>query len=41
MKAEKVPVVCVECGKKWKVSPNAVTLQCSKCNSVDIEVRSA
>ena len=35
----KVPVKCNECGKAWKVSPNAVTLQCSRCNSVDIDVK--
>lgn len=34
----RVSVVCLECGKRWKVSPNASTLQCSKCNSVDIDV---
>lgn len=36
--ADKVKVVCLECGRKWKVSPKANDLQCTKCNSVDIEV---
>ena len=38
MKAEKVRLVCQECGKKWKVSPNANDPQCPKCGGVDWEV---
>ena len=37
--AAKVPVVCNECGRTWKVSANAVTLECSRCGGVDIDVR--
>jgi len=33
----RVPLVCLECGKKWKVSPTADP-QCPKCNGVDYEV---
>jgi hypothetical protein len=36
---ERIKVVCLECGRTWKVSPNAVTLQCTRCNSVDIDVK--
>ena len=39
--APRVAVVCSECGRRWHVSPNAATLQCAKCNSVDIEVANA
>jgi len=36
----KVPVICNECGKKWKVAADAKTgPQCSRCNSVDVDVR--
>lgn len=35
-----VRVRCNECGRRWSVSPNAPTPQCSRCNSVDVEVRS-
>jgi len=35
----RVKVVCNECGRKWQVSPNAVTLECAKCGGVDIDVR--
>lgn len=35
----KVKVVCNECGKRWSVSATTKTgPQCSKCNSVDIDV---
>lgn len=34
---QRVPVKCNECGKTWKVKPDA-SPQCSKCNSVDIDV---
>lgn len=34
----RIKVVCLECGKKFTVGPNADP-QCSRCNSVDIEVR--
>lgn len=34
----RILVRCAECGKAWRVSPNASCLQCSKCNSVDIDV---
>ena len=33
----KIPVVCNECGKKWSTS--SLDPQCSRCNSVDFEVR--
>ena len=33
----KISVQCNECGKKWRVSPNADP-QFPKCNSVDFEV---
>jgi hypothetical protein len=36
---EKVAVICNECGRKWKVSANAATLECAKCGGVDIDVR--
>ncbi len=32
----RISVVCMECGKKWKTA--SVSPQCSRCNSVDIEV---
>lgn len=35
----KVKVVCNECGRKWQVSANAVTLECAKCGGADIDVR--
>jgi Zn finger protein HypA/HybF involved in hydrogenase expression len=34
----KIPVVCNECGKQWKVHPNADP-QCPKCGGVDFDVR--
>lgn len=34
----KIRVQCNECGKKWKVSLNADYPQCSRCNSVDIDI---
>lgn len=34
-----VTLICNECGKKWRVSPNASDPQCPKCNSVDWEVK--
>ena len=36
-KAIKVKMVCLECGRKKSVSPNAVDPRCS-CGSVDLEV---
>ncbi len=36
--AAKVKLICQECGKTWRVSPNAASPQCANCNSVDIEV---
>jgi endogenous inhibitor of DNA gyrase (YacG/DUF329 family) len=33
----RILVQCNECGKRWKVSPQADP-QCSRCNSVDIDV---
>jgi Zn finger protein HypA/HybF involved in hydrogenase expression len=33
----RVALVCLECGKKWKVSPTADP-QCPKCNGVDYDV---
>lgn len=33
----RVSLVCNECGKQWKVRPNADP-QCPKCNGVDYEV---
>lgn len=38
-RALKVKVVCHECGRKWQVSPNAVSLECANCGGVDIDVR--
>lgn len=39
MKTEKITLVCLECGKKRKVSPNAKADECKKCgNAVDFEV---
>ncbi len=37
-KPERVKLVCQECGKTWRVSPNANDPQCPKCNGVDYEV---
>jgi len=36
-KTVKVKLVCLECGRKKSVSPNAVDPRCS-CGSVDLEV---
>ena len=36
--AQMIKVVCLECGKKFKVGPNADP-QCPKYNGVDIDVR--
>jgi hypothetical protein len=33
----KVAVRCNECGRKWKVSPNAATLECARCGGCDID----
>jgi Zn finger protein HypA/HybF involved in hydrogenase expression len=33
-----VPVVCRECGRRWKVSPDAVALDCARCGGADVEV---
>lgn len=35
--ADKIKVVCLECGKKWKVAVYADT--CPKCGGADIDVR--
>jgi DNA-directed RNA polymerase subunit RPC12/RpoP len=35
---EKVKVVCMECGKKWSMSPKANGPYCPKCNGADVEV---
>jgi predicted RNA-binding Zn-ribbon protein involved in translation (DUF1610 family) len=35
----KVKVVCNECGRKWAVSPHALSLECAKCGGADIDVR--
>jgi Zn finger protein HypA/HybF involved in hydrogenase expression len=35
----KVTVKCNECGRVWKVSANAATLECRKCGGCDIEVK--
>jgi Zn finger protein HypA/HybF involved in hydrogenase expression len=35
--AERIKVVCLECGKRWSVSPKSDP-QCPKCNGVDYEV---
>lgn len=36
--ADKIKVVCNECGRKWKVSAERRTApQCTRCNSVDID----
>jgi Zn finger protein HypA/HybF involved in hydrogenase expression len=37
-KQAKVKLECLECGRKWSVSPNAADPQCPKCNSVDLDV---
>jgi hypothetical protein len=37
-KTVKIPVICNECQKRWKVSPNSDP-QCPRCNGVDFEVR--
>ena len=39
MKAVHIKVICLECQKKFTVGPNAVTPECPKCGSVDIDVR--
>ncbi len=38
MAAPKIKLKCNECGKTWKVSPNASDPQCKNCNSVDWDV---
>lgn len=38
-KAPKLTLVCLECGKKRKVSPTASNDECPKCgNAIDFEV---
>ena len=37
MKSEKVEVVCLECGKKFKTA--SMEPKCPKCGGYDIEVR--
>ena len=34
----KIGVVCLECGKRWKVGPNA-SPECPKCGGTDFDVR--
>lgn len=36
----KVSLKCNECGKRFKVSPNAADPSCPKCGGVDWEVES-
>lgn len=36
MKSEKIPVVCLECGRKFKTSSMLPT--CPKCGGSDVEV---
>lgn len=40
MKTERirVKIQCNECGKKWRVGPNA-SPECPKCGGVDFDVR--
>lgn len=38
-KPERVALECLECGKKFKVSPNASDPSCPKCGGVDWDVR--
>lgn len=38
-KTVRIPVTCNECGKSFRVSPNASDPQCPKCGSVDLEVK--
>jgi hypothetical protein len=33
-----IRVVCNECGKRWKVRDTGRDPQCSRCNSVDIDI---
>jgi DNA polymerase II large subunit len=37
MKADKIPVICLECGKKFKTTK--VIPDCPKCGGSDIDVR--
>jgi rRNA maturation endonuclease Nob1 len=37
-KVTKIAVVCMECGRRFKVSPNAADPRCAKCGSVDLEL---
>ena len=39
VKLVRVALVCQECGKTWRVSPNAADPRCPKCGSVDWEVQ--
>ncbi len=39
-KPERIALVCQECGKTWRVSPQAADPRCPKCGSVDWEVQS-
>jgi predicted RNA-binding Zn-ribbon protein involved in translation (DUF1610 family) len=34
----RIKVVCLDCGKKFAVSPNA-SPECPRCGNTDIEVR--
>jgi len=34
----KVAVICRECGRRWKVSQHAVSLDCARCGGADVEV---
>lgn len=36
--SERIKVVCLECGKKFSVSPKNVSPDCPKCGGADIEV---
>lgn len=35
----RITLECQECGKKWRVSPNANDPECPKCGGIDYEVR--
>ncbi len=39
--AERIKVVCLECGKKFQVGPNNVCPECPKCGGGDVEPREA
>jgi Zn finger protein HypA/HybF involved in hydrogenase expression len=38
-KPSRVTLVCQECGRIFRVSPNAFDPRCPKCHSVDWDVR--